>query len=636
MENVISLDNLFHKRIFLVPDYQRGYSWEKRHVQEFLEDLEILRENKFHYTGTIVLHKIPSTSNLSDSEGGSYSRFAIVDGQQRLTTIVILLNEICQFLQRYSDSAKTLSQGIKKVYVSAMEPNSGPLYKLKLNNDTDHYFRHAILAEKPAVEGASISSEKRLQLVKDEISKYLISNIEKHDQQSELWLTKLYQKLSTQLRFTLYQVENEAEVGVIFEVMNDRGKPLTDLEKVKNFLLHMSTRLDTDNNHLTETVNEAWSQILRQLMLSGLESSSNEDRLLRMHWIAYYNYQSRHWQGSRSVKEYFDLRKFEDDHAELLRMLNSYVEGLRESCISFCDIYKPNRSGSFQSYQVNQKSRRNIIALSEKLNRINVLEPFIPLLIASRKKWANSPEEYQKIVCFCEKYSFRVFRLNGSRSNAGQGTLFWLAYCIANEGYGIDSVIKSLTKELSHRSNSEMYLMSLSPDSRSNSPEGWYKWRGLRYFLYEYEESLANKNGANPKIDWAQIRETELEDSIEHILPVTIEGQEYWEQRFDSSNHEKYLHDLGNLTLTKHNSHYKNKDFVRKKGSVNSEGHCYSKSPLFVERELERWDEWTVESITERKNVMLNWAKDRWSVDLTNVEPSDSIVEDSVIEDDEF
>lgn len=636
MENVISLANLFHNRIFLVPDYQRGYSWEKRHAQEFLEDLEILGEDKFHYTGTIVLHKIVSPSSISDSEGHSYSSFAIVDGQQRLTTIVVLLNEICRILQRYSDSAKTLSQGIKKTYVSAMEPNSGPLYKLKLNKDTDHYFRSAILAEKPAVEGASISSEKRLQIVKEEIADFLKSNLEKRNQQPELWLTKLYQKLNAQLRFTLYQVENEAEVGVIFEVMNDRGKPLTDLEKVKNFLLYMSTRLEVENNNLAETVNEAWSQILRQLMLSGLESSSNEDRLLRMHWIAYYNYQSRHWQGSRSVKEYFDLRNFEGNHRGLLCMLNAYVEGLRESCISFCDICKPNRNESFLSYQRNQKVRENIKAWSQKLNRINVLEPFIPLLISSRKKWANDPEEYFRIVCLCEKYSFRVFRLNESRSNAGQGTLFWLAYCVANEEYEIEHVIQELTRELSLRSNSKMYLASLSEDSRSTIPGGWYKWRGLRYFLYEYEESLANKNGANPKIDWAHFSKAELEESIEHVLPVTIRGQDYWETRFDSKDHEKYLHDLGNLTLTKHNSHYKNKDFDRKKGSIKFEGHCYSKSPLFIERELEKWGEWTVEAITKRKEILLSWARGRWSVDLANLEHSDSLAKDNAVEDDEL
>ena len=70
----------------------------------------------------------------------------------------------------------------------------------------------------------------------------------------------MYTKVANQIRFTLYQVENETEVGVIFEVMNDRGKPLTELEKVKNFLLHAAVSLCVSNetNALAESVNGAW------------------------------------------------------------------------------------------------------------------------------------------------------------------------------------------------------------------------------------------------------------------------------------------------------------------------------------------------------------------------------------------
>ena len=54
MDNVVSLDELFHKRVFRVPDYQRGYSWEEQQVQEFLEDLELIGSRRYHYTGTVV------------------------------------------------------------------------------------------------------------------------------------------------------------------------------------------------------------------------------------------------------------------------------------------------------------------------------------------------------------------------------------------------------------------------------------------------------------------------------------------------------------------------------------------------------------------------------------------------------
>ena len=86
MNNVVSLDQLFHKRVFMIPDYQRGFSWETQQVEEFLEDLELLEENRYHYTGTIVLHEDRSTAPLTDEDGNSYAPVNVVDGQQRLTS----------------------------------------------------------------------------------------------------------------------------------------------------------------------------------------------------------------------------------------------------------------------------------------------------------------------------------------------------------------------------------------------------------------------------------------------------------------------------------------------------------------------------------------------------------------------
>ena len=68
MNNVVPLDDLFRKRLFRVPDYQRGYSWEEQHVEEFLEDLELLGPQRYHYTGTVVLH---------ESDSGARQRFCI-------------------------------------------------------------------------------------------------------------------------------------------------------------------------------------------------------------------------------------------------------------------------------------------------------------------------------------------------------------------------------------------------------------------------------------------------------------------------------------------------------------------------------------------------------------------------------
>ena len=79
MNNTVSLQKLFHDRIFRVPDYQRGYAWEEQQITEFLDDLELLRSSGHHYTGTIILHPQPSDEYM-DSEGNSYVGSHVLTG----------------------------------------------------------------------------------------------------------------------------------------------------------------------------------------------------------------------------------------------------------------------------------------------------------------------------------------------------------------------------------------------------------------------------------------------------------------------------------------------------------------------------------------------------------------------------
>ena len=634
MNNVVPLDDLFRKRLFRVPDYQRGYSWEVRQVEEFLEDLELLGPHRYHYTGTVVLHESDSGSRPMDEDGNTYIPVEIVDGQQRLTTIVLLLDGIRRSLIGFSDTANGLSQGIKKNFIATKGISGQPLFKLSINQDTDHFFKSSVLSEQPGVEGPQITSERRLAAAKERIAAYLATHLETEGEAGEKWLQSLYKKVSTQLRFTLYEVEDEAEVGVIFEVMNDRGKPLTDLEKVKNFLLHTSIVIDIDNE-LAKTVNEAWAEILRQLMAAGLVSGADEDRLLRAHWLTHYNPQSRHWRGSRSVKDEFDLRKYKGQREDLLDSLHRYTEGLRASCICFCDAYQPNRPDSFQSFKGSPKTRREVVEWSAKLGRVGVIAPFLPLLLAVRERWPNDPGKYLEILKLCEAFAFRVYRLTGYRADAGQSALFHLGYDLAHMAVSFDGVIERLKQELARRCGDEEFSNWTSANHQHIRAA--YDWSGLRYFLYEYETALALKQGASPIVTWDELRKSDLGDTIEHILPQSIADQPSWKKRFRRT-HQRYVHDLGNLTLTKHNSHYLNRPFRRKKGSVDAKGHCYAKSPLYAERELTQWEDWTPSSITERRAILLEWAMARWAVDLSELEEGESEAGDpiEVDEDTEF
>ena len=582
MNNVSSLDDIFHKRVFQVPDYQRGYAWQSRHVREFLEDLELLGPERYHYTGTVVLHEPQAGSQKMDEDGNTYSMVEIVDGQQRLTTVVLLLDGIRRTLAELSEQAQALSRGIEKNYIAATEINGQRLFKLSLNADTDHFFKQSILAELPGPEGPQIASEQRLAETKTQISEYLQTNVHSRGAEVEQWLRTLYGKVATQLRFTLFQVEDEAEVGVIFEVMNGRGKPLTELERVKNYLLYASTTLEVESD-LGDSVNGAWAEILRQLMAAGLMSNADEDRLLRAHWLAHYEFQPRKWQGSRSVKEKFDLRMYSGQHPTLLNELHQYTEGLRASSVSFCDAYNPIRQNSFAPFHNSPSKRTQVIEWSAKLTRIGVVAIFLPMLLAVRERWPTEPEKYLEVLRLAEAFAFRVHRLRERKADAGQATLFRIGYQLANHAMGFDTAINLFKIELAYLCGDRMFSTLTSDENPQMSSA--YEWRGLRYFLYEYETYLATLQGASPIVSWDEVEHRDLKDTIEHILPQSINQQPYWQKRFRRATHRRSQHDLGNLTLTKHNSHYLNKSFPIKRGTVDAEGHCYSTSLRYTWRE---------------------------------------------------
>lgn len=607
MKNTFSLQDLFHDRVFRVPDYQRGYAWGERQVDEFLDDLELLGKSRRHYTGTVVLHRLPDAREVGDNEGTRYVEAQIVDGQQRLTTAVVLVSELSKALREFDDQ-RSLAEGIRKKYVATRDMLGQPLHKLTLNRNTRHYFTTNILPDSPT-EGIAppVASARRLLNAKNRISAYL-SEFEGTAEDRRVRLIDLYDKLTTRLQFNLYEVEREAEVGVIFEVMNDRGIPLSELDKVKNYLLYAAATLDEHLGAPTElanSINGAWADILRRMMLADLGTPAFENQLLRSHWLINYNPQSRQWHGSRSLRSNFDLRHAE--HRHLLRQLSDYVAGLRSCCAPYCDAVRPNRSQSFGEFSEKEKGQLRL--WGSKLMRVGYTATFVPLLMAIRLRWPGDAGKYLEALKLCETVAFRTYRVGRYYSTYRQSSMINLAHQIMRglEFSEVMTQIKSFYGGPGPRNAFEGF-------TDPGEIQRWYGRGSVNYLLYEYESHLARKSGGSPRIHWEQVDSVE---SIEHILPQHIGANEYWNDRFDPQTHEEIKHDLGNLTLTKGNSALGNRSYPEKKGSHETKRYCYVNSLLQVERELPvRWPDWTRESIEQRRECLLSWAKSRWRVEF--------------------
>ena len=623
MNNTIPLQELFNNRIFRVPDYQRGYAWEKLQIGEFLDDLELLgsTHHRQHYTGTIVLHQPRDATRKTSAEGRSYVEADVVDGQQRLTTIVLLLNEISRALSD-SGSAGELAQGIKKDYVEVKSRDGQPLYKLSLNEETDRFFKDSVLPRTPGVGGPSTAASQRLQDAKDQIAGYLRAASE-NAPSGEQWLQDLLEKITTLLHFNVYEVDHPSEVGIVFELVNDRGKPLTNLEKVKNYLLYTAATLDiepTSRDDLTKAVNEAWAFILGRVASAGLGSPAAEDQLLRAHWIM--QYEPRNWDGSKSVKSRFDLRNYQGRHPELLGELHDYVKGLREACVCYCDALKPARDDVFESFASEPAVREDVKLWNSRLVRTRITATFLPLLMAVRKRWPSEPKKYLEIVELFEHIAFRFYRVADFRANYRQSQMFGLAQEVAR-GMEFDDAVRAIRHLYSDPGGYARRHFDEFIDS--SKPQSWF-WRGyLSYVLYEYEQHLASAGGAKtrvrPKVGWMDIRGRS--DSIEHVLPQFIENRPGWQKCFNADAHERYVHDIGNLTLTEGNSELSNKEFAKKRGGSDADGYCYATSRLFQEREIAECDDWDMEAIDKRRAKLLAWAKERWRMDFSSVDEAE-------------
>ncbi|HNT24178.1 MAG TPA: DUF262 domain-containing HNH endonuclease family protein [Anaerolineales bacterium] len=603
-----SVKQIFSDQIFFVPDYQRGYAWEERQCQDLLDDLDLLSESGRHYTGTIVV--CPRTEDASpflDANLREYKAFDIIDGQQRLTTVVILLKAIHDQLNA-DPQHQALAVNLCETYLFARDRNGQPFTKLSLNPDSQEFFANNILALHPGVGGATIRSHQRLHEAHARFAAYFAGKQAELGQAYTDWLLKFYGKVINQLRMIFYPVTSELDAGVIFETMNDRGKPLTEMEKVKNHLLYLSAKLELpDEAHpLTRRINAVWKFIHEKLMAANLAGRGNEDQLLRSHWLMAYNYDASDWYNARSIKAHFSLKTYRDRHTDLLNDLLVYLDSLQNAASAYCDVFAPHLSVAFSNFD-QPEVRQQIVLWSKKIARQGVRAAYLPLLIALRLKATDGGAAYLKAVQLLEKFTFRVFTLKRTRSNAGQTALFRLGYQFYY-GQGEEWLLEEIAQLLVLYSSQDEFAKAWEDEKRN-----WYDWNGINYFLYEFEHHLAE--GRAIEMTWEVIASRSRATSIEHILPQTPTDPA-WLGRFSPEKRQRWTNDYANLTLTFDNSKLGNLRFETKKGAPGQKG-TYANSPLFVEKDIARYADWDEAALLERRGQIKNWALERWHVEVT-------------------
>lgn len=627
-----SISKLFTEKLYRIPDYQRGYAWTERQLRDFWGDIMQLDEGKDHYVGVLTLEKVPKNiySHWEDDswiiDSKSYEPYYVVDGQQRLTTTIILIQAIIEVTdfneklnytsiekirERYIYESK--DEGISRSYIFGYEKDN-PSYeflKTKIFNETS---------------SSAYLDEETIYTHNLEFAKNYF--VEKLKEINKTAVEQIYKKVTQHLLFNIYSISADIDVFVTFETMNNRGKPLSKLELLKNRLIYLSTKFEVDENERTKlrkTINDCWKGIYHNLG-KNKENPLKDDLFLQNHFIMYFGKEV----ANIDEMEIFTQRRvihpyYRDNYIDYLlekkftpkniegkepqklvgiKEVYEYSENLQQSVLIWYDLFNPA-----QSRILSDEEKIWI----EKIGRVGIV-PFAPLLLTVYLQ-KPSKENAIKLLKTLERYAFVMMLVTyrfGWHPMEFQGAIQHITNGKSTV-VEITKVIQDRLEEITKKEN----LIEILID---RFKRGFYDWDGIKYFMYEYELSLKEKTKTKrEKINWLQfINEADDFVTIEHIFPQTAK-LDCWQNNFKqfTPKEKKILQDsLGNLLpLSKSkNSSLQNKCFAEKlDNNDNQVGYRYGS---YSENEISKLNDWKPLNILERGLKLLNFLENRWNIAL--------------------
>lgn len=666
MNDLLSLQDLFNKKLFRIPDYQRGYSWQIEQLKEFWSDVINLLPNKEHYTGMISLKKLDNdyTANWNDEkwllDNWGYDAYHIVDGQQRLTSLIILINEIVNYYKT-TNSDKDLD----KIYVNSIplskiiedylvitKPDSEGVVKTykfgyEVDNPSYEFFKTKILSS--GTIGNDIETFYTLNLEK--AKKFFFTQINNLVKEKGIEaLEDLFKKLTQKMVFNMYYIDNDFNVFIAFETMNNRGKKLSYLELLKNRLIYLSTLFNTpeDNERsLRNEINDTWRTIYGHLGKNKLKPL-NDDEFLQAHWMIYFGYtrSNKVTFNSFLLNDYFTQQNifdckneftseeqfvdesesnFDDNNDDLLEemvvvnsdkkkeeltmgAINEYINSMKELIPYWYLIHNPSNI---------QNSKIKLYI--ERINRLGFVN-FKPLITVLLSKKDIDDETKIKVLKLIERFIFLHYRLNGYFSTFKNSFFFNLAHYFYFNEKTINDVIKECT-DIDYLSSNNVANMNgiFSKFDKLFKYSGFYSWASIKYVLYEYERYLMSDKGAIKILPEDLFKKDEKDHySIEHIYPQTPTENDWIDKfnMFDDAQKKKLTGTLGNLLPLSQsvNSSLQNYTFEAKK-TREPRGYL---NGSYSEIEVGNYQIWTADQILERGLKIVEFMEEEWEFIIPN------------------
>lgn len=588
MQNTIyGLEDLFAINVFRIPQYQRAYAWDPEpQLEAFLDDLrqqvaaQRRSPKKQYFLGTLLLH---------EEDIGGRSMVSVVDGQQRMTTAVVFVATALSL--EASGKLSFLRENVELLRRHFIFDKDSGAQKFHTIAEDESVFRASVLRVVTGVVECDSPSSRRLV----QAAEFFASRVA-----AEEWEEMLFALRTA--RVMVYSVDSAEAATQIFELQNDRGKPLTNLEALKSFLMHC-VYLHSDSEYVANerlaVLQQQFARIFRSVeALSERREAPSEDQLLSYHCAAFAPW--REAADYENPKRYVKQTTKQFESGDVLDWIEEFIASLVGSYRSLCDML----------------SRRDELAELSELLLLDRMASFWPLLL---KAWnCDSSEEksnFRRVCRLLEVFAFRGYAIASLRADTGASTL----YRLAREFAGDFAALCGRLAELS----SEYDLLRRFSDGLDNANFYFSEGRDALYLLWRYENQLRNQTGRKqPPLSWRDVVapvSAGAKLSIEHVAaqdnPI-VKTEVVWGDDAARPFAEVALHRLGNLVIdsVSPNSAKGKKDFAAKLQSLNDSSYLSQGELLsFVPDPM--CPEWSVAAVRARHVHLKEFALSTWSAD---------------------
>lgn len=604
-KGVTGFGSFITSRICLqVPEYQRHYAWDEKQWEDLWNDIYHLETGRTHYFGTIILMEKGVHEEMLALP---FDRLEIVDGQQRMATSLILVREIIARLDERGELSADHMRKLKEDYLRYES-----VYKLELLGDDREFFRRYIIEEEDPVE-IRTPSQSRLKRAKQFFKKKL-KEVETGlaTQNFNEFLTELLRKMN-QMELMVYPIKETTEAARMFELVNDRGKLLTNLEKTKSYLMYMVylTAPTEEQERYLRDLNDCFGNIFKAIMeIQSSKHGTNmeEDDVQRYHFIIHASEEMllippdfRYtWTRAEAAPQYmkilkaYIMRTYRSNKKKCLQTILNYTKDLESAFFTLKDILQYDRGDEVGN-------------CVERILLLGRVANFYPLLIAYWMKHAEDAGVLETVLNIIETLIFRVYATGRRRADAGRSTLYDLAWNTHQDLIGHSELVKELKSLVSQYE----WDVRFEDHLRSNDYYDRSLGNDIRYLLYEYESFLRAEQGEPLEFALSEILSRDESRrpnyEIEHIWPQDPSRLGLSDDEL--AEHEKSVDKLGNLTLASKgwNRRLSNAPFSRK---------CeeYTKSGLKVQRVLPSYGHWGKKQIEERENKIVTFSLERWKI----------------------